>query len=99
MGTKLTASVQQNELTFVSTCSLQLAQQWTLVWLQSKLRNTLCHASIPAPNAREADYNMWQMYVRYWKPFGELLTDMEKEGMLVNRCALPNAQIHLLCWR
>jgi len=25
------------------------------------------------------------MYERYWRPFGELLTDMEREGMLVNR--------------
>ena len=45
-----------------------------------------CDASIPAPNQREADYNMWHMYERYWRPFGKLLTDMEKEGMLVNRC-------------
>ena len=45
-----------------------------------------CDASIPAPSQREADYNMWHMYERYWQPFGKLLTDMEKEGMLVNRC-------------
>ena len=60
-----------------------------LTWLQNKLSDMPCHASIPAADAREAGYNMWHMYVRYWKPFGELLTDMEKEGMLVNRCALP----------
>lgn len=32
-------------------------------------------------------YNMLDFYNDYWKPFGELLTDMEKLGMLVNRCA------------
>jgi len=31
-------------------------------------------------------YTMWDLYQQYWKPFGELLTDMEKEGMMVDRC-------------
>lgn len=30
---------------------------------------------------------MWNLYQDYWKPFGELLTNMEKEGMMVDRCA------------
>ena len=29
--------------------------------------------------------NMWEMYQDFWRPFGELLTDMEKKGMMVNR--------------
>ena len=29
--------------------------------------------------------NMWEMYQALWRPFGELLTDMEKQGMMVNR--------------
>ena len=29
--------------------------------------------------------NMWEMYQHFWRPFGTLLTDMEKEGMMVNR--------------
>lgn len=33
-------------------------------------------------------YTMLDMYNGYWRPFGELLTDMEHEGMMVNRCAL-----------
>ena len=32
-----------------------------------------------------SDFTMWNMYEKFWLPFGELLTDMEKEGMLVNR--------------
>ncbi len=55
--------------------------------MQSKLSSMACDASIPGPSQRKADYNMWHMYERYWQPFGKLLTDMEKEGMLVNRCA------------
>ena len=30
---------------------------------------------------------MIAMYNKYWQPFGLLLTDMEREGMSVNRCA------------
>ena len=30
---------------------------------------------------------MFEMYGKYWHPFGLLLTDMEKEGMSVNRSA------------
>ena len=36
--------------------------------------------------------NMWEMYQHFWRPFGTLLTDMEKGGMMVNRCA------DVLCW-
>lgn len=32
-------------------------------------------------------YTMWNLYCDYWMPFGELLTDMEREGMMVDRCA------------
>ena len=32
---------------------------------------------------------MMDMYKKYWHPFGMLLTDMEKEGMSVNRFATP----------
>ena len=37
---------------------------------------------------RPDSYTMWEMYRHYWAPFGELLTDMEREGILVNRCTL-----------
>eukprot|EP00879_Flechtneria_rotunda_P027763 GHRR01029754.1.p1 GENE.GHRR01029754.1~~GHRR01029754.1.p1 ORF type:complete len:177 (-),score=88.41 GHRR01029754.1:25-555(-) len=30
-------------------------------------------------------YSMWQLYQDYWLPFGELLTDMELEGVKVDR--------------
>ena len=33
---------------------------------------------------------MSEMYTKYWRPFGLLLTDMEKEGMSVNRYVLKD---------
>ena len=57
---------------------------------QAQLSLMPCEACIP--NRRQqvelspAGYTMWEMYLRYWQPFGELLTDMEREGMLVDRC-------------
>ena len=43
--------------------------------------------SIPVtpPPESGGHYSMWDMYQRYWQPFGELLTDMEREGMQVDR--------------
>lgn len=28
--------------------------------------------------------NIWEVYERYWKAFGELLTEMEREGFKIN---------------
>lgn len=33
----------------------------------------------------ETNMKMMDMYKKYWRPFGLLLTDMEQEGMSVNR--------------
>ena len=55
---------------------------------QAELRNTYCsEESIQTwePSGPDDRYTMWHMYARYWRPFGELLTDMEREGMQVNR--------------
>ena len=27
---------------------------------------------------------MWELYKRYWLPFGAVLTDMEREGIEIN---------------
>ncbi len=34
-------------------------------------------------------YTMWDLYCDYWRPFGELLTEMERKGMMVDRWGLP----------
>lgn len=37
------------------------------------------------------------MYNKYWQPFGLLLTDMEREGMSVNRSAFHQASTKAHC--
>ena len=39
----------------------------------------------PGGTAVQDTYSMWDFYCDNWRPFGELLTDMEREGFLVNR--------------
>lgn len=54
--------------------------------LKARLEATECTMDAAIVRDVHPDgYNMWGFYQRYWRPFGELLTDMEKEGMLVNR--------------
>ncbi|KAI3986654.1 hypothetical protein MKX01_014192 [Papaver californicum] len=36
--------------------------------------------------------NMYNFYEEYWRPFGEILVNMETEGMLVNREALADME-------
>lgn len=36
---------------------------------------------------------MLTLYVKYWQPFGELLTDMEQQGMLIDRGHLRKAEL------
>lgn len=38
--------------------------------------------------------NMWDLYEEYWLPFGQLLTDMEAAGVLVNREHLAKAEVN-----
>lgn len=61
--------------------------------LQAKLKIMKCEMD-PALQPLEMGRcrNMWEMYKDFWRPFGELLTDMEKEGMMVNREHLAEAQ-------
>ena len=54
--------------------------------LSQQLQRTACD---PDPAIAQAlgisRITMMDFYRKFWLPFGELLTDMEKEGMLVNR--------------
>ena len=34
--------------------------------------------------------NLWEFYLKYWLPLGELLTEMEREGMLLDRIHTKN---------
>ena len=49
------------------------------------LRETLEHyLSIQKSAAYEGLENMWDLYKKYWRPFGEILTNMEREGIKIN---------------
>lgn len=46
----------------------------------------------------ESSEMMIGMYHKYWQPFGLLLTDMEKEGMSVNRSASSSTSLVNRLW-
>lgn len=56
--------------------------------LHARLSTTPCDMDPSirvALRIQQGRFSMWDMYQRFWKPFGDLLTDMENRGMLVNR--------------
>lgn len=76
--------------------------------LEGRLRAVPCHpdaairdatgfgAPIADPNNRESSprqFSMWDLYRNTWLPFGEILTDMEAEGVLVDREHLAGAEL------
>ncbi|WIA09343.1 hypothetical protein OEZ85_008750 [Tetradesmus obliquus] len=36
-------------------------------------------------SSSSANYTLWDLYLEYWKPFGDVLTQMEQDGVRVNR--------------
>ena len=61
--------------------------------LQIHLEKMECH-----PNGFELPpsvENMWDLYKEYWLPFGQLLTDMESAGVLVNREHLAVGEVRV----
>ena len=50
---------------------------------------------------------LWDVYLAFWRPFGELLTDMEAAGLAVDRCerglswpaGRADGRMDLLCGR
>lgn len=54
--------------------------------LSAQLSDTACSLDPAIQEALDVGtFTMLDFYESYWRPFGELLTDMEKYGMLVNR--------------
>lgn len=59
--------------------------------LEASLARTACNmdpaieAALGISSEEGRSFSMLDLYKNFWQPFGELLTDMEKEGMLVNR--------------
>jgi len=48
------------------------------------LRETLSLLLSELPTFEEGLTNNYELYIKYWLPFGELLTDMEREGFKIN---------------
>lgn len=37
--------------------------------------------------------NLWEFYMKYWLPLGEILTEMEREGMVVDQVHMKNIEL------
>lgn len=61
--------------------------------LECKLRNMPVDACrFLRSNGFKPCASMWDFYLQNWRPFGELLVDMEREGMLVDNAQLKTAE-------
>ena len=56
------------------------------------LREVLVKEMMKYPTDFEGLDNIFNLYCRYWLPFGEILTDIEREGIRVNLAHLKKAE-------
>ena len=68
----------------------QRLQRWQALQLKLDSQECIMDADVArALKMQRSDLGrqptMWDMYDRFWRPFGEQLTDMETAGMLVDR--------------
>ncbi|KAK9818799.1 hypothetical protein WJX74_001704 [Apatococcus lobatus] len=63
--------------------------------LRDQLQERVCKVNPPVAEAckMQPGWTMWDLYQKFWQPFGGLLVDMERAGMLVDRDHLAAAQI------
>ena len=62
-------------------------------WVQERV----CEVNPPVAEAcnMQPGWTMWDLYQKFWQPFGGLLVDMERAGMLVDRQAcIPTSASH-----
>ena len=57
------------------------------------LRETLAHQLCMLQTNEEGMKDMSELYAKYWLPFGELLTDMEREGITVDVAYLKEIEL------
>ncbi len=52
------------------------------------MQERVCEINPPVAQAcnMQPGWTMWDLYQKFWQPFGGLLVDMERAGMLVDRC-------------
>lgn len=56
------------------------------------LREVLVKELLKYPIEFENMKNLFDLYCKYWLPFGEILTDIERVGIRVNKEHLQNAE-------
>ena len=62
-------------------------------FLFNTLQRKLKQVQISDTKNHENLQNTWNLYNKYWRPFGKLITDMERTGFKVNVQHLRNAEI------
>jgi len=81
--------------TWIEYSALDAQATWFLrESLEAKLRGIDCEACpvlSKKPTFRRCS-NLWDFYVHYLREFGEVLTDMESNGMYVDKAHLANAE-------
>ena len=60
------------------------------------LRETLSHQLSQIHTKEEQMGDMLHLYVKYWRPFGELLTDMEHQGIKIDRSYLEACELQAI---
>jgi DNA polymerase-1 len=76
--------------------SQEFVERWVKYGLlDAEITFMLFHALKPMmkelPVQKYGMENTWDLYERYWLPFGSILTDMERKGIFVSRD-------HLVVW-
>ena len=81
--------------TWIEYSALDAQATWFLrESLEAKLRGIPCDACpvLSAKPTFRKSQNLWDFYVHYLREFGNVLTDMESEGMFVDKEHLANAE-------
>ena len=85
--------------TWIEYSALDAQATWFLrESLEAKLRGIECEACpvlTAKPHFKKSN-NLWEFYTHYLRPFGEVLTDMEHNGMFVDKEHLANAEVQAL---
>jgi len=82
--------------TWIEYSALDAQATWFLrESLEAKLRGIDCEACpiLSAKTDFKKSNNLWEFYTHYLRPFGEVLTDMEHNGMFVDKEHLASAEI------
>ena len=85
--------------TWIEYSALDAQATWFLrESLEAKLRGIECDACpvLQTKSSFRKCSNLWDFYVHYLREFGEVLTDMESNGMYVDKAHLADAEVQAL---